>query len=209
MYHSINKIDQQLFEKYPDFQKRNGIFIEAGANNGITQSNTYFFENELFWRGILIEPVSIVFRELEKNRSQDNIFINAALVANDYHLPEIVVEYTPQTRGLMSTIKGIRTAKHHLWKAGNEEGIGCMVKALTLNQIFENSTKYNSQIDFFSLDVEGYEVEALSGIKFDKYAINYLLIEQQYNSKKIDELMSKTHQKIDQLSEHDFLWKLK
>lgn len=206
MYTSINNIDKKLEEKYPLFSKIGGFFIEAGANDGIMQSNTYFLEKNRIWNGILIEPVPEIYNKCKFNRPF-SIVENAALVANDYHIPEIVIEYTPKTHGLMSTIKGINTTKHHLEKAGNEEGEGRMVKALTLNQILEKH-KYSIPkiIDFFSLDVEGYEPQALLGIDFNQWHIEYMLIEQQYNFTEIEQIAQKHYKKIDQLSDHDYLW---
>ena len=48
--------------------KRNGFFIELGANNGLTQSNTAFFEKDMGQTGILIEPSSIGYELCKKNR---------------------------------------------------------------------------------------------------------------------------------------------
>jgi len=40
-YFGLNNLDQKI-EKYLDFD--NGFFVELGANNGIEQSNTLYFE---------------------------------------------------------------------------------------------------------------------------------------------------------------------
>ena len=37
--------------------RRGGVFVEAGANDGYAQSNTYYFERMRGWSGVLIEPV--------------------------------------------------------------------------------------------------------------------------------------------------------
>jgi hypothetical protein len=41
MTHSLNELDDKML-KYLNFN--NGFFIEAGANDGIIQSNTYLYE---------------------------------------------------------------------------------------------------------------------------------------------------------------------
>ncbi len=41
----------------PFLRKRDGFFIEAGANDGLKQSNTLYFERHYGWRGLLVEPV--------------------------------------------------------------------------------------------------------------------------------------------------------
>ena len=41
--------------------KRDGVFIDIGANDGVTISNTYFLEKELGWSGVAIEPIPSIF----------------------------------------------------------------------------------------------------------------------------------------------------
>ena len=49
---ALNDLDRKL-EKYLNY--RDGYFIECGANDGYSQSNTYFLEKKLNWRGLLVE----------------------------------------------------------------------------------------------------------------------------------------------------------
>lgn len=50
-YFSQFEQDKFLNEKFFK-NKKNGVFIDIGAHNGINLSNTYFFEKKLNWRGI-------------------------------------------------------------------------------------------------------------------------------------------------------------
>ena len=70
-YFSLNDLDKQL-EKYLDFD--NGYFVELGANDGVNQSNTLFFEHFRGWTGVLIEPFNTNYKELVRNRSAGNYF---------------------------------------------------------------------------------------------------------------------------------------
>jgi hypothetical protein len=65
-YYSQSQQDKFLYEKFFK-DKKDGVFVEIGAYNGIVYSNTKFFE-ELGWSGICIEPIEDVFKELKKNR---------------------------------------------------------------------------------------------------------------------------------------------
>ena len=60
-----------------------GVFVEAGAVDGFFESNTYYLERFLGWRGILIEPMPAMFRRIHVNRPRARAF-NCALVAFDY-----------------------------------------------------------------------------------------------------------------------------
>src|SRR5664280_1701555 len=56
------------------FNKKNaGFFIDIGAHDGVTFSNTFFLEKERGWSGICIEPIPDVFDKLKQNRRSINI----------------------------------------------------------------------------------------------------------------------------------------
>src|SRR3972149_7200372 len=48
--------------------KQDGIFVDIGAYDGVTISNSYFFEKDLGWKGICIEPNPQVFAKLQQSR---------------------------------------------------------------------------------------------------------------------------------------------
>ncbi len=68
-YHSELAQDKFLETKFFK-SKRNGVFIELGATDGVHNSNTLYYERELGWTGLLIEPIPWCFEEgkLRKNR---------------------------------------------------------------------------------------------------------------------------------------------
>ena len=69
-YHSQYGQDKIINERIFG-SKRNGFFVDIGANDGITGSNTYFFEKELSWKGVCIEPQPDIFNKLAKNRKSE------------------------------------------------------------------------------------------------------------------------------------------
>jgi hypothetical protein len=74
-YFGLNNLDQKI-EKYLDFD--NGFFVELGANNGIEQSNTLYFELFRGWKGVLVEPTPHNYLNCRKVRSpMTNVFCNA------------------------------------------------------------------------------------------------------------------------------------
>ena len=54
MTYSQFNIDSHLLEIFKN--KTSGFFIEAGANDGLNQSNTFLLESVLKWNGLLVEP---------------------------------------------------------------------------------------------------------------------------------------------------------
>jgi len=102
-YYSLNNIDKKMLE-YLNFD--NGYFIECGANDGIKQSNTFHYEKEKGWRGVLIEP-SYKFNELIKNRSEKNYFSNNCCVSKQNENKEFNFMYY----NLMTTISDDKISK--------------------------------------------------------------------------------------------------
>ena len=141
--------------------KQKGIFIEAGANDGIFQSYTYPLEKDFNWTGVLIEPSLNVFNSCVKNRP-NSICINSALTENE-ETNELVGDFDGNP---MASVNGERLSRAPLTK----------VAATTLNNIFR---KYFSekQVNLIPLDVENYELQVLRGLDLAKYRPDYILIE--------------------------------
>ena len=87
-----------------------GFFVEAGAVDGVFESNTYYLERFQNWRGILVEPVPEMFRRIRVNRPRAIAF-QCALVSDEQacsHV-QIVSEHAmshvilPEANGAQST----------------------------------------------------------------------------------------------------------
>ena len=79
--------DKYLYDALLNYE--NGISIEAGASNGILENNTYFFEKNLNWKTINIEPLPSWYEELTINRP-NSININCCLHP---HLSDAPVDF--------------------------------------------------------------------------------------------------------------------
>ena len=187
-------LDQEIFKG-----KTNGIFVEVGALDGYGASNTWFFEKERNWSGLLIEPNPIEFNKMENNQrplsykencaisdvEMDIIFLSIGGPCNV--LSGIVEFYNPQHMNRIDR----ELDMYKSYPEGHElhstrEVI--KMKAVKLQTLFD---KYKmTDIDLISIDVEGAELKVLESIDFDKVNINCFLIENNYGLQKETEFLS-------------------
>ena len=163
---------------------RRGYYVEVGANDGVTQSNTLLFENSGGWRGLLIEPIPEIYKELRHNRSSArNFILNGALVSSDFDGDSLqlysagqmslpVIPTVDVKNPLAHAEEGLRVQS----KISDMELSTVAVSAITLNEALRRA-KAPKVIDFFSLDVEGWEIEVLKGVNFASWDFRWVLVE--------------------------------
>lgn len=198
---------QEIIGKY--FNYDNGIFIEAGAADGIRQSNTKFLENNKNWTGILVEPNIDAAKSCVINREKSKVF-NCALVDYEYPNPDVKMHFRSWTggdTGLVTSVFDSPLNNVPGWAVYNSD---YTIPARTLDSILEE-TKIE-HVDFFSLDVEGYEYKVLRGFNFKKYKPKFMLIESHDVLNEIDkikELLSEVYEIVETPTPHDYLFRYK
>ena len=193
-------------KKYLKF--RSGFFVEAGAYDGVSYSNTLYLEKKLNWKGILIEPTFENYLSCIKNRKK-SIAINSLLTSFEnyakkkYAFGDFLVTKTAHGGGggQMASINNLKFDNSLFFNLKNlYSKIRGKYPIVPIRQIPLSliTDFYNiSNIDFFSLDVEGHEYECLKGINFKKLYIKYICIEiRHFNKKQIFDLLKKNNFKF-------------
>lgn len=155
--------------------KRDGYFIDIGACDGKTFSNTFHLEKELGWTGVCVEPAKKQFKKLKKNR--DCVCVNKAMYGEDGVVR--FMEYrNNQFRGNITDVKY------------DETGFQYEIGAITFETLIREY-EVPDVIDYISLDVEGLEWEILKTFPFDRCISRLWTIEYNDNRDKIIDLMTK------------------
>lgn len=206
-YFAINDLDRKLERYLPG---KNGFFVELGANNGIDQSNTLYFERYKGWNGVLVEPVLHNYFMCRKNRSANNrIFCNAC-VSFDYSDSFVPIAYANlmtlplfDDSDVMDKYSHLESSKKFLKQ--NEDVVVFGASAKTLNDILIEANAPEI-IDLLSLDVEGGELEVLKGLDLTQFSFRYMCIECRDICRLKDYLGKHGYELIEQLSGHDYLF---
>jgi len=156
------QLDKYLYDNFFN-NKKNGISIEAGASNGILENNTFFFEKELNWKTINVEPLPEWYSELIINRPNS---VNLNYCLHPYENNTIAKFFIPNisVHNFVNHLGSLN--KDNLTKY-NTDLKEIETKTITFNEIINKNNL--TEIDLFILDIEGFELEFLKS--FDEWKI--------------------------------------
>ncbi len=151
--------------------KKVGTFIDIGANDGLTGSNSKLLE-DLGWSGILVEPNPELQEELRKNRPNGKI--EQVAISDEKE----VVFNCVQGEGNLHGLSRIDSSEDFLTHVKKYAGkiIQHKVECKTLTQLIQDSDLKNG-IVFLSVDVEGHELTVLKTLDFEVYKPSLICLE--------------------------------
>jgi FkbM family methyltransferase len=176
-YYSQIGQDQYFIENISK-GKRNGVFLDIGANNGIFESNTAALEFDYGWAGICVEANPSLIRDLKNNRPNSTVVEVAVWKENTILEFETTDSNHKGIEGhLLSRISNLERNEKYFRKHFNESRKTFSVVANTITEIIKNNYSFPCVIDYCSIDTEGAELEALQGIDFNLIDIKFMTVE--------------------------------
>lgn len=155
-------------------KQSNGIFLDIGANDGKSLSNTLLFE-EKGWSGICVEPNPSIFEKLKENRKCH--LVNACIADTDGTVDFLSVE------GPANMLSGILAFcdDHHLNRIDTDvKELGGTKQVLAIETLKPQTllSRFGlEQIDFLSIDAEGADIVILSAFDFDVTPVHVITVE--------------------------------
>ncbi len=144
-----------------------GTYVDVGAYHPYISSNTFVFYRK-GWHGINIDAAPGSMKEFKKVRPRD-INLEAAISDEDRELDYYLLDEGHQ----MNTF-----SKENLDKLGYTDKIKQVIKIKTtrLDTILQQHLP-NTEINYFSIDVEGLELSVLKSNNWDKFRPMVILLE--------------------------------
>lgn len=169
--------DLFLYENF-FFGRKGGTFLEMGALDGVTYSNSYFFEKSMDWSGLMIEGSPTLYGKLVRNRP-GVVALNAMVCdeARELHWIDqaITGEGSTAVGGAWELMPEAFRAKHHGKLSPAEVAKLPTVPCVSLADVLGRFGVRH--VDLFSLDVEGAEASVLRTIDFDRFAASVIVLE--------------------------------
>jgi FkbM family methyltransferase len=169
---SGGQVHQDLFVLWVLGQRRDGLFVEFGATDGVLLSNTLLLEREFGWSGVLAEPARVWHEALRQNRRCQ---IDHRCVAGQ---TGGLVEFSESSRPEYSGTSVVLRSSTH----GTVRGVLASYEVPTVS-LADLLTQHNAprEIDFLSVDTEGTEFEILSGFDFARWRVSVVAVEHNFD----------------------------
>jgi FkbM family methyltransferase len=175
---SKSQLRQDLFALSRLDFKENGFFVEFGATDGVTLSNSYLLERNFGWTGILAEPARIWQSELRRNRPRARIEDRCV-----WSKSGVTLNFNETIAAELSTVQDFSSQDGH--RASRLKGNTYEVESVSLMDLLEEHSAPN-HIDYLSVDTEGSEFAILKEFDFSKYSFGVITCEHNYTDNRVD-----------------------
>lgn len=149
--------------------QKTGFYVDVGAHHPKRFSNTYFFYKQ-GWKGINIDAMPGSMKLFNKFRPRD---INIEIPISDEK--ETLTYYIFNEPALNTFSKELtkeRDGKKSYFVESTKD-----IETSTLTNVLNDYLPLNQNIDFLTIDVEGWDFKVLKSIDFSKYRPRVILIE--------------------------------
>lgn len=165
---SFSQEGEDLILKRIIGEQIDGFYIDIGAHHPKRFSNTYLFY-KAGWQGLNIDALPGSKKIFDRMRPKD---INLEIGVSNQ---KGKLDYYMFNEPALNTFD-FQLAKEYL---NNSHFILLGKKSIETDQLSSILSKYlhRQEIDFMSIDVEGYEMQVLKSNNWNKYRPKYLLIE--------------------------------
>jgi FkbM family methyltransferase len=168
--------------------RRNGVFLDIGAYDGETLSNTLFFEESMGWTGLCVEPLPSAFAKLKARRKavcENTSIADFEGEAEFLEADDVHGENERMFSGLVATFDARQVQRIEAMKQNQSRRV---VKVTKLSTLLDKHRLYD--IDYCSIDTEGAELAILSDFDPARVRIGVLTIENNWDDDRIPKLMA-------------------
>ena len=161
------RMEDALLDRHIFKGRTGGIFLEIGGLDGLQFSNSWYFEQSLCWRGILIEGLPSSFEKMKKNRP---LAVNIGqAVCSQAGVVSYIAGNNSATAGLETHMdEGFK----HMW---HQRSTKINVCCNPMNEILQPTMV--PYLNLLSIDVEGAEEIILETFDWEKLPVEVVVVE--------------------------------
>lgn len=167
--YSRGELDKLIYENLINQKLEDGIVFEIGGHDGGWLSISNFFEKQLGFKAILVEPIKELY-EISKNKRPNAIHFNYAVNKEKGRL-NILKPNNNNIQEISSLENNLNEEWKNTWNLTEKELVDCVhMSDITT----EANIKY---IDLLIIDVEGHELDVIETFDWDNVEVGVISIE--------------------------------
>lgn len=159
--------------------KSSGFYVDIGANDPSILSNTKRFYDR-GWHGVNVEPNPTLHAKLQAERPND-INLNVGVGNSSGSLPFYIM--SADTLSSFDKEAALAGGKVH----GSRLDKVLEISLVTLTEIFW--THAPAEIDFLSVDTEGYDLQVLESNDWSRWRPKALVVETAFHDDRVDKFL--------------------
>lgn len=167
-------------------------YVDIGAHDGYQFSNSRFLDLNPDWSGFCIEANPNIFPRLVKNRPLAvnlNQAISSKIEKVNFQMNSGYSEMLSgivKNYGLRHKLRIKRDIAEHL-----DQAQILNLESTTLEAVLDEYRV--KKVDILFIDIEGSELSVLSAFDFSKFRVNMILVERNYSSKGVLQLLARNN----------------
>lgn len=178
-----------ILKHFENDQHKTCRFLDIGANDGISFSNTYAL-SQLGWKGICVEPIPEAFLKLQKLHSENeriyciNVGVSDETKIVSFHQSNDWIGAEAPV-GILSTLNESSKNRFHGMNWTETKAI-----VFNFNEMEKIYKLVDMRYDFINVDVEGHELIVLKQIKEKLKYCKLICIEKSGNEEMDKEVLN-------------------
>ena len=165
------QLHQDVFALCANEFSRDQFFLDIGASDGVTLSNSILLERSYGWSGIAIEPDPRAAKKFR--RARNCVLVESAVSGSQSAGTARLVR-----AGMLSALSEDLPIDAHSAKRSNSRR-STEVQLTPLNEILERHAA-PTRIDFLSLDIEGLEFDVLKSLDWQSWNVRAIAVEHNF-----------------------------
>ncbi len=158
---------------------RSGVFVDVGASDGVTISNTYHLECQHGWSGLAVEPIPSIYEKLRQSRRCRTLNACMSDRSGKASFTE-VVDGAHMYSGLNTKMDPRHARRIRRSIARQKRGFTREIEVRCVTWAEALSEAGLTRVDFLSLDTEGGELDILRSIDFSTTPVRVISVENNY-----------------------------
>lgn len=161
----------QMYEDLFGKNKTDGHFVEVGAYDGESFSNTSGLA-DIGWNGLYIEPIKQLASACAQRHSKNKVLVANLAIGPEEKIVDIYYGHT------LTTLKKEQVDMYEQidWAKGHHKGEKLQVKQVPLEKVLKKS-QVPQNFDLFVVDVEGYEFEVFKSFDLSLWKPRVMIVE--------------------------------